>query len=437
MPRVSLFADYRPHAKQIEFHRSGRRFEVVAAGVRAGKTYAGAREFLRRVFHDRASKQGRLWYWVVAPIYDLLDVARQEIFDVLGGEDSPLIRKWEPSKNRLWLHGNIRIDFKSADRPERLVSASLDGFWMDEAARCPAAAWPNLRARVADKQGWGIFTTSPMGMNWFYEEVVRRGLPDDEKADPEFAVHTFRTVDNTAVPGLREEVEKARKQLPPKYFRRDFEASFEAFAGKVYDELDPALHLRDQLPGELAHAELIAGVDWGFANQGVLLVVAVWRREVAMAIEEDVAEGVILGSPGDKPGLSTWVARAKRLQEKYAGRIGVWYCDPSEPEHITVFRRAGLNAKPADNALEPGIQTVATWLHPHGDTGQPRLFIHRRCRVLWKQLNGYHRRETRDGVVTEEIVKENDHTCDALRYAMHTHLGRPHVIGIVPKHPAW
>jgi hypothetical protein len=227
-----LFANYHPHAKQKPFHKSKARFKALAAGTRGGKTYACAREFIRRVYRDRAAKKGRLNYWIIAPDYNLTEVAREELADILGCdspenmESSPLVKKWNASKLRLWLYGNILIEFKSAERPERLVARGLDGAWFDEAARCPQVAWANLRDRLADRQSWCLFGTTPMGKNWFYEEIYRLGDQFDELYDPEFQSFLFKTADNTAVPGLASEVERAKKQMPLRYFRRDFEASF-------------------------------------------------------------------------------------------------------------------------------------------------------------------------------------------------------------------
>jgi hypothetical protein len=95
-----------------------------------------------------------------APCRATSEVAREELADILGCdspesmESSPLVKKWNASKLRLWPYGNILIEFKSAERPERLVARGLDGAWFDEAARCPQVAWANLRARLADRQGW-------------------------------------------------------------------------------------------------------------------------------------------------------------------------------------------------------------------------------------------------------------------------------------------
>ena len=412
----NLFAGYKPHEKQQAFHRSTARIKCCAAGVRGGKTYAGAREFIRKVYTDRAEKRGRLNYWVVAPTYALTDVAKEEIFDILGAEiedpkTSPLVKSWNGSKLRLVLKGSIYIEFKSAEKPETLVARGLDGVWIDEAGRCAAVTWANLRARIADRQGWALFTTTPMGKNWFYEEVYKLGLVGSESKEEDYASFHWTTADNTAIPALKKEMELAKKVLPLRYFQRDWEASFEVFAGQIYDEFRREIHVitEDKLPTRFK--TVIAGKDWGFAegHPGVTLVLGQSESGKWYLIEEVVETRQL---------LDWWVETDKGLMEKWG--IEYFYADPSEPEHIEYYRREDVPILEAKNAVAPGIQTVAMMLHPV--EGKPSLYILDSCYNSIKEIEGYHYKEDRFGNIKEEPEKVDDHTCDALRYALHTHL---------------
>jgi phage terminase large subunit len=96
------------------------------------------------------------------------------------------------------------------------------------------------------------------------------------------------------------------------------------------------------------------------------------------------------------------------MQRDYG--ISLFTCDPSEPEHIEVFKRAGFGAKAADNAVIPGIQEVQRRLKVKGD-GKPSLFISPKCANLISELESYVWDEAKD-----KPVKANDHAMDALRY---------------------
>lgn len=431
-----LFENYRPHHKQAPFHKSRARFKALAAGTRSGKTHAAAREFVKKVYRDRAKKSGRLNYWIIAPDYGLTEVAKEELAEILGCENpedlksSPLVKKWNASKLKLWLHGNILIEFKSAERPEKLVARGLDGAWFDEAARCPQAAWANLRARLADRQGWCLFSTTPMGKNWFYDEIYRPGDIIDELYDPEFQSFLFKTADNTAVPGLVSEVERARKQMPTRYFKRDFEASFDIFSGQVYDEFDREIHVIGP-NNELGitsvpktYKELIAVKDWGFRpNPGVTLIIGITGGGDWYVLEEAYETGLLITPANAEDKSDTWIKRDLGFCAQY--KINEWYADPSEPAYIAAYRKNGIIIKETKNDVAPGIQTVATLLHINEEAGRPRLFFSANCRNTIREIENYHYKENKDGTLREEPEKKDDHCPDALRYAAFTKLGRP------------
>lgn len=400
--------DYHPHARQLEFHTQAKRFAALAAGARGGKTMAAAQEAFKRIMLDRRRKKGKLHYWFVAPTLQIGKVQIDEFLRLLGGANGPLVKQYLSSERELRLHDDILIEFKTAERPDNLVAVGLDGLWLDEAARIKADAWlGNLRMRLADKQGWAIFSTTPLGRNWFYKHIVepaRAGRPD-------FSLHTWPTIDNTAVPGLRAEVERARRELPEAYFRREFEASFDAFIGQIYPEFSHEKHVVDQLPPHVVETRY--GIDWGFRHPCAVLVLQRDGNGVWWVVDERVREGVLV--QGDGP---DWIGQARDLERLY-GR-GNWFCDPSAPAYIQSFRRAGLLARPAVNDVAAGIQTVARALHVLD--GGPGLLIHRRCVQTIAALINYRWDPQGDG---EEPLKEDDHAVDALRYALHTPRHRP------------
>lgn len=422
---IKAFSGYKPHAGQAAFHRLACRFAILLAGVRAGKTYAAAREFLRRVFADRHRKDGPLHYWCVAPTYGIGKVQLRELFSALGGETGELVASWRKTDRELRLVGDILIEFKTAERPENLVGVGLDGLWIDEAARLKPEAWlGGLRMRLSDHRGWTIFSTTPLGRNWFYYEVIRRAEEFSPISDPDYGMVRFHTADNTAVPGLVEEVEMARRTLPERYFRREYEADLTCFAGMVFDEFDPDIHVlspRNRLGVQAAPAELVevrAGVDWGFRNPGAIVVLGKDGDGAWYVLDEKVEAGL----PVSAEAGPSWVGYARQLSRKY--KIGRFACDPSGASFISAFRRAGLPAHPAENNVAAGIQAVATLLHADPQTGWPSLFIQPNCTHLLDEIGAYAWDDDTEG---EQPQKVNDHAVDALRYALYS---RPHA-------PAW
>ncbi len=417
---IHLFKNYCPHEGQRKLHSSATRFASVCAGVRSGKSYGAAREFMRRVFADRFAKSGPLRYWAIAPTYDLADVQQREISNILQADAKALIKASSKGDRSLELDGDILIEFKSAHYYERLVGVGLDGLWIDEAARLHPEAWRGqIRMRLSDRMGWGLFSTTPLSRNWFYDEIWRRGDPLDELYDSAYASVHFTTAQNTALPGLVAEVEQARRDLPPRYFQREYLASFDAFIGQIYEEFDRKIHVvkKSELPDTFT--EVRVGVDWGFRNPGAMIVVGRDGDDCWWVIEEIVRNGTYVDSSGPE---TTWLSLAQDINARL--RPSVFLCDPSRAEYIRSFRAAGLPAKGADNRVASGIQRVAMLLHTNPDN-PPRLRFDESLTHLLSEIREYRWRE--DDPFAEEPVKENDHALDALRYAL----------SATPHKPAW
>lgn len=430
----TLMSDYEPHAKQRLLHEAiDERYVALIAGRRSGKTTGAGWDFGRRVARDyeEFKRQGGQWerpsklgdettpaleYWCVAPTYRLTGYQQRAIFRMLGGVDSDLILKWNASKHDLWLVGGIKISFRSADNPDALVAAGLAGIWIDEAARCKEDVWSeNLQATLADRGGWCLFTSTPLGKNWLYHEVWQHTQAGrGEQFDGYFGLH-FTTLDNTAVPALQEEAERARRELPEAVFLRNYMASFEAFAGKIYTEfLDDSTHIVSRIPFGMIRRR-VAGVDWGFANPGVQLEAGIDHDDRIWVYREDYRKRMTVSAPPHAPRAECWMNHFKRARNKR--EVSRWWCDPSEPEHITQMHQNGIpEARAAANDVQPGIEAVATMLQPvklkgAPGRGEPALFIHRGCRNLRDELSSYRYRKG-----SEKPVKEHDHACDALRY---------------------
>lgn len=458
---IHIFADYWPHHFQHFVHTCGKRFVNILAGRRGGKTACGAREFVRRVvkqykqiqhlpYHPSPHRAGtlkvkpRLHYWAIAPDYSLSLVQQREASEALP-DSMKLPDGWRETTKQLWLKGNVLIEFKSAQNPDKLVAVGLDGIWIDEVARLKRTAWnANLRPCLSDKMGWAIFSTTPLGKNWWFREIYLLGDPTSELHDPEYINITWKSKDNIRSPSLLVDVDKAKKTMPLKYFMREYEASLEIFAGQIYDNWNPYIHKigpENQLgisrpPKKFD--KFICGVDWGWGDghPGCMVLFGIKETKLVdgsgnpipkfWALREIYEERVHIVSPD--PQADTWVSRAKRLDaycyEKYGKHIESFYCDPSEPAYIDYFLDADLPAEAANNAVMPGIQTVSTLMQPHGDTGSPWIYYiedsddeYDGCENLVEQKGSYRFKEG-----TEEPLKENDHAVDAERYAIHSYV---------------
>jgi hypothetical protein len=413
---------YKPHPSQVKLHSAGTRFVSCSAGARGGKTKSAAVEFARRIMQDLQSGKGRepvgygkrrrprLHYWIISPTSALLREPIRYMYESLPKQ---LIVNPFDSNNAMWLINDVLIECKSADNPLALVSVGLNGMWIDEAARLKPEAWRgNLRPRLSDFEGWAIFSSTPLGRNWFYDEIVKRGLDGEKERDVDFANIAWTTADNPHI--SRTEIEAARRQLPPRYFAREYEASFDAFNGNIYEEWDEKIHVFDEPPPPERFRRCFMGVDFGWNSPGCAVVIGDMGNSRWAIVEELYRSNMIFND--GRLTSNTWVSEIRRMRDKWNARRV--FCDPAEPDKIHDLVRNGINAEPADNEVIYGIRQMATALHPVD--GYPALIVHKSCENFRREVRSYiWEVDTKTGLFTEYPAdNQSDHSLDAARYAM-------------------
>lgn len=410
------------HKKQRMVWRSEARFIDLLCGRRGGKDWIAARKAIKNCYKDLKDGKGdkgwnmdydlpRLLYWAVAPTYRIGKVQRKEILRFALKNN--LLIKEERGAGRIWLRGGILWEFKSAEKPETLVAEGLNGLYVTETARLKRATWnDNLRPTLSDQRGWAIFATTPLGNNWYIQDI--RKVAEDTN-NKEWEAYYWPTSDNIKCPGLAEEVELARKTMPVKYFARNYLASIDAFQGQVYEEFTSKVHIVDKLPDRSKFKFIFGGIDWGYTHKGVILICGLTFDDNIYILEEVAQNRTTVTSRDDSQ--QTWVKIALRLQTKYS--VELFFAGPDEPEHIEEMRREGVRIVAANNAVGAGIQCVSV-LHHVDNNNQTRLKIHRDCTELIMNFQSYKWKEQKDGEESEQPEKVNDDAADALRYAVYT-----------------
>lgn len=426
--RVEIASQYAPHKMQLQLHRGGKRYLVATAGVRGGKTKSCAYEFVHRIYLDlkagkayKVSGVGKrrrpaLHYWLCAPTAALLREPLRYLFETIP---QPLIERYYEAEKQLWLKGDILIELKSTENPMMLVSAGLNGLWIDEAARVKSDAWHGqLRSRLSDKSGWALFSTSPLGRsNWVYQELVSQAYDNDD-------IHaiTWRTIDNPYIP--KEEIEKAKRELPLAWYKRDYEASWDSFGGTVFDEFKDETHITTEpklrieyglgdKPIRTLFRRVLAGVDFGWSEPGAIVVVADLGNHRYLVLDESYASNRIVHDVRLNSG--TWVSEAKRLRDKWG--ISQFFCDTASPGSINDLQRAGLNVLSAEKDIYVGVRKLCE-LH-HVIDGKPSLQVLSHCSNLIREMRNYQWQQDKHktGHVDKPAENQSDHGIDALRYS--------------------
>lgn len=150
----------------------------------------------------------------------------------------------------------------------------------------------------------------------------------------------------------------------------------------------------DQIQGDT-----FFGLDFGYTNPCAMTKIT--HYEGANYVEE-----VLYKSGLTVPEL------IQQLKQIVPGRTPI-YADSAEPKSIEELYRAGFNVHASDKDVWAGIVKVKSYpLYLSGSN-------------LVKEVQGYKWKKDKEDNVLEEPVKANDHLCDSMRYAIHTHLTKP------------
>lgn len=219
---LATLKDYFPHEGQLAFHYAMENYDYVAliAGIRAGKTYAGAREAVRQAWN--ANQKGV--YGIIAPTYNMLDrTTWMEFKDAAR----PFIAKENDSKKIIVLKNGRRVHGHSAENADRIRNETFVGFWGDEMreAKNFGQLWDVLLGRVLSTGGKGFITTSPNS----YDDIHKIFI---ENKKLNYKTVRFSTYKNTYIDAIR--IKELAQSYDSKNAEQEIGGQFVIFEGAVY-----------------------------------------------------------------------------------------------------------------------------------------------------------------------------------------------------------
>lgn len=370
------------------------RFRVLCCGRRFGKTTLA----IDQIKACAASGPKRIAY--IAPTFQQArDIAWEELkrdclaaavqinetrleirlANVKGTESLIVLRGWEAIET---LRGQ-KFDLIVLDEV-----ASMRNFWIH---------WQEvIRPTLTDTKGEALFISTPKGFDHFYD------LFGMESEDKDYKSFHFTTYDNPYIP--REEVDKASEELTEDRFAQEYLADFRKTQGLVYKEFDRNNHLFEE-PGfegeDFVCTKTFGGVDFGFTNPAAVYTIKKDRDGNYWITDE---------------WYETKKTDAQIADYVSALRWNECYPDPESASGIEELKRRSVNVRDViknKDSIRNGINAVRELFK------SKRLFIHKSCMNLIHELETYSYPEKKSEHNEEEKpIKENDHACDAIRYAL-------------------
>ena len=216
------------------------RFKIVVAGRRFGKSFLSGAEILNAAIGVNRKTGERNRNKTVVYVAPTFAMGKQIMWKWLK-EYTPksYIRKMNESDLMLEFKNDSVIYVKSSENYDSMRGLSLSYVVMDEVADIDQEAWQLvLRPALSDQQGGAMFIGTPKGTNWFYDLY----LMGKEVERETWKSWSYTTLQGGNVPA--EEIEEAKKDLSPRDFKQEYEASFEALSNRVVDLFDRDLNVR-------------------------------------------------------------------------------------------------------------------------------------------------------------------------------------------------
>ncbi len=405
---------YEPRRKFIDYHQRTKRWSVIVAHRRYGKTVACIVDMIDAALRDTRSLPR---YAFISP---LLKQAKSNSWDYVKqyGLAVPGAKVHE-NELKLTLPNSATVRLYGSDNPDSFRGGYLDGVVLDEYGDMHPRLFPEIiRPMLSDAsrggRGWCSWIGTPKGPNDFYDLWQRA------QGDPDYFTRIIRASQSTREDWLsddewtvfKEELVSMQGQMAPEMFAREYECSFAAPNVGVYygREMETALKEERILKGVYsATHEVHTAWDLGVNDMTVIW----FFQKVGMQI------WLIDYYSASGYGLDHY---AKVLQDKGYKYGRHYFPFDVEQRHLgagtmahsrkTTLINLGVQVDVVDkHQIEDGINAVRKIL--------PRcVFDAKKCEEGIKALQLYHREyDDERKIFLERPYKDwTTHPADALRY---------------------
>ncbi len=314
----------------------------------------------------------------------------------------------ENRSDRVIVVSSSRFWFRPADDVSKLKSSEFNYIWIEEANELTYDDYLMLRLRLRRKGGSFtnpqlsfrktinrmFLTFNPVNVfSWLKTEIL-------DKRNENIGVLRVNYKDN---PFLSNEYVKTLVRL-----KNQNEDLYKIYALGEWATPSDLIYTNWEVIDESEYPfeddNRVYGLDFGYNNPTALV-------EVIFGDDAYYIREVLYCSALTNNDL---INELKRLLEPGS----VIYADSAEPARIEEINRAGFLCLPAKKDVKFGIDMVK----------RKKLRICAGSVNLLKEISAYSYLKTKDGIITDEPVKFNDHAMDAMRYAIASAVNRGDVL---------
>lgn len=267
--------DYTPSPGQAEVHLSAKRYRIVLAGARFGKSMLAGFE---AAFYATTFPDCRIW--LVGPTYDLAEKECNWAIDFISRYKMPrgmgrlvdrtTISSPTRGKRRILFPWKSFIETRSTENLESLLGEEIDMIVLCEAACIPREAWERyLRARIGPRKGMLLAPSTGAGDTNLFAEFVENGLQETPEYK-DWKTWQFTTIDNPTFDW--KEYLQAKRELAPEVFREQYEGQLVSRRGLVFRFQNA--HIMPKLPEDIMYLPIVASIQPGYKNPCAIVFIA-------------------------------------------------------------------------------------------------------------------------------------------------------------------
>ncbi len=284
--------------------------------------------------------------------------------------------RWNRSDCVYTFETGSKIEFFSADQPDKVRGPRRERLFINEANNIPRDTFDQLEVRTSD---FIFLDWNPTSEFWFYTDVQNRD-------DVEHITLTYK--DNEA---LNKNIIDAIEQ------RKNRHGWWTVYGLGQLGEVEGKIYKDWQIVDEVPHEARLErrGLDFGYSNDPSAIV--------------DIYKyngGYILDEIAFQKGLSN-----KQIADLLLEQAGVMtLADSAEPKSIDEIRAYGINikaAKKGKGSVSQGIQFVQ----------DQRISVTKRSYNIIKEYRNYLWETDKEGRILNEPEHTFSHSMDAIRYA--------------------
>lgn len=312
------------------------------------------------------------------------------------------------------------IGANDAKAEPKVRGMTCAGAYVDELTTLPRTFFDQLIARCSVKGAQVFATTNPDNPgHWVRKEYLKR--PDATRLRSwHFTLDDNPYLDPAYVAALK-------ATYTGLFYRRNILGHWVQAEGAIYEAFDDTRHVVKALPP--MSRWLCDSIDYGTTNPYADLLIGLGEdRNLYVASEyrwDSRAQRRKKTDAEYSAARRAWLQAVPHPGTNVVGVRPEWtIVDPSAASYIEQLHRDGVpGVTPADNSVLDGIRTTSSLFAAN------RLFVHESAVGLIEELPGYSWDDEAAEKGEDKPIKQDDHSCDALRYGVRTTeaLWRPHI----------